>query len=64
MGCFHSKVSSSSVSKADQALVLSKSFSSDAFKTVDYRLISSIYTITPKILGAGNFGKVFLAYNT
>ena len=30
---------------------------------MDYRRISNAYTITAKILGAGNYGKVFLAYH-
>ena len=30
---------------------------------VDYKMISNSYVIEPKVLGSGNFGKVFLAHN-
>ena len=38
-------------------------FNEKLFRTVDYRLLTSTYTITPTILGSGNFGKVFLAHH-
>jgi serine/threonine protein kinase len=38
-------------------------FDEKLFRTVDYRLITSTYTVSPQILGSGNFGKVFLAHH-
>ena len=38
-------------------------FNEKLFKTVDYRMITSVYTITPTVLGSGNFGKVFHGYH-
>lgn len=38
-------------------------FDEKLFRTVDYRLITSTYTVSPQVLGSGNFGKVFLAYH-
>lgn len=32
-------------------------------RSVDYKLIQNMYSISPKILGIGNFGKVFLAHS-
>ena len=38
-------------------------FNEKLFRTVDYRMITQVYTITPTVLGSGNFGKVFLAFH-
>lgn len=29
---------------------------------MDYKLITSTYTVTQKVLGSGNYGKVYLGY--
>ena len=63
MGCINGNLSSSKKGMTDD-IRHKKDFKSTSFKTLDYRLISNSYTISPRVLGAGNFGKVFLAYHT
>ncbi len=38
-------------------------FNEKLFRTVDYRLLTPTYTVTPTVLGAGNFGKVVLGHH-
>jgi serine/threonine protein kinase len=56
MGCI-----SSSLKDEKNTMVTKKNFDPKSFKFLDYRVLTTAYTITPKVLGAGNFGKVFLA---
>lgn len=38
-------------------------FDVNYFRTLDYKLLTATYTLTPHIIGAGTFGKVFLGYH-
>jgi len=59
MGCIQPKNTSNNNNPRPSVTT----FNEKLFKTVDYRLIQSTYTVTPTILGSGNFGKVFLAFH-
>ena len=59
MGCILPKNEGAAQGKGSQPQV----FNEKLFRTVDFRLITSSYTVTSTVLGSGNFGKVYLAYH-
>lgn len=66
MGCMQVKDTrqeSGGGTEKDGAWLSMTSFNENLFRTVNYKRLTATYTLTPLILGAGNFGKVFLAYH-
>jgi serine/threonine protein kinase len=61
-GCISCK-NDTDAKNADSASNKPTTFNEKLFRTVDFKLITTTYTITPTILGFGNFGKVFLAHH-
>lgn len=59
MGCMNSKGTGDPVSKHNKSNQ-NKQLERET-TTIDYRRITNKYKLTQTVLGAGNFGKVFLA---
>eukprot|EP00347_Sterkiella_histriomuscorum_P016687 403352243 len=55
MGCLNAKINENNIQKN----IITPG--NAPIQSADYRLIANVYTTTSKVLGTGNFGKVFLA---